>query len=51
MPSSDIKVPLQVDQATLTRAEIMNIVFRTTDNVKKKAPAFSFKSVYHNALQ
>jgi hypothetical protein len=50
MPSSDIKVPIQGHQVTLTRVEIMNIVFRPTDNVKKKAQAFSCKSVYHNAL-
>jgi hypothetical protein len=50
MPSSDIKVPLQDHQPTLTTVEIMNIVFSPTGNVKKKAQVFSFKSVYHNAL-
>jgi len=50
MKTSDIKVPLQDHPATLTRVEILNTVFRPTDNVIKKAQAFSFKSVYHNVL-
>jgi hypothetical protein len=51
MPSYDIKVPLQDRQATLTRVDILNIVFCPTANITKKAQAFFFKSVYRKAPQ